>query len=56
LGERNSGFAVMNGLRIAPVLQGHRGKTCADTVAIPKAINAVQGYVMAEPSGLQEIS
>ncbi|MFU1479260.1 acetate--CoA ligase family protein [Roseovarius sp. C7] len=47
--------ATLEGLRIAPVLAGYRGKPGADMGAIIAAVMAVQDYVMAHASELDEV-
>ncbi len=47
--------SALNGLKIAPVLQGYRGAPPADLPSILKAIRAVQDYTIAHATTLQEI-
>lgn len=47
--------AALDGLKIAPLLNGYRGKPPCDRAAILRAVMAVQDYVLAHASGLQEI-
>ncbi|MFN3210354.1 MAG: acetate--CoA ligase family protein [Roseovarius sp.] len=46
---------ALDGLRIAPVLAGYRGRPGADRGAIVKAVLAMQDYVTAERDRLEEI-
>lgn len=46
---------ALNGLRIAPLLAGHRGAAPAHLPSILSAVRAVQDYVLAHPDGLAEI-
>ncbi|WP_417700239.1 acetate--CoA ligase family protein [Pseudophaeobacter sp.] len=47
--------AALEGLKIAPLLAGFRGRPAANRAAILAAIKAVQAYVLAEAEGLEEI-
>jgi len=47
--------AALDGLRIAPLLRGYRGKPAADTAAIIRAAMAVQDYVTAHAQTLEEV-
>ncbi len=47
--------AALDGLRIAPLLGGYRGKDAADRAAMLDAINAVQSYVIDHADTLEEI-
>ncbi|MCD9147222.1 acetate--CoA ligase family protein [Pseudophaeobacter flagellatus] len=47
--------AALEGLKIAPILAGFRGRPGANRAAILAAIKAVQAYVLAEAEGLEEI-
>ena len=47
--------AALESLKIAPLLAGYRGKPGADRAAILRAVQAVQAYVLAEATGLEEI-
>ena len=47
--------SVLNALRIAPLLQGYRGKAAANITSILKAIHAVQDFATANADVLQEI-
>ena len=47
--------AALDGLRIAPLLRGYRGKPAADRAAIIAAIMAVQAYTLAQGSALEEV-
>jgi len=47
--------AALDSLKIAPLLAGYRGKPGADRAAILRAVQAVQAYVLAEATGLEEI-
>lgn len=47
--------AALDGLKIAKLLAGYRGKPAADRPAILRAVRSVQGYVLAEAEGLEEI-
>ncbi len=46
---------ALRSLRIAPLLDGHRGAPPADIPAILRAVRAVQDYVLAHGCGLAEI-
>lgn len=46
---------ALDSLKIAPLLAGYRGKPGADRAAILRAVQAVQSYVQAEATGLEEI-
>lgn len=48
-------ITVLNRLRIAPMLQGYRGKPAVNLPAILRAINAVQDFTIAHRDDLQEI-
>ena len=47
--------AALQGLRIAPLLAGYRGKPAADSPAIVNAVLAVQAYVTANAAQLEEV-
>jgi len=47
--------AALDRLKIAPLLNGYRGKPPCNRAAILRAVMAVQDYVLAHASGLQEI-
>ena len=47
--------AALDRLKIAPLLNGFRGKPPCNRAAILRAVMAVQDYVLAHASGLQEI-
>ncbi|MGI1663723.1 acetate--CoA ligase family protein [Palleronia sp. KMU-117] len=47
--------AALERLRIAPVLQGYRGKPGANLDAIAEAVLAVQAYVAAHPGQIDEV-
>lgn len=47
--------AALRQLRIAPMLRGHRGQPGADMAAIIAAVMAVQAYVTAHATTLQEV-
>jgi len=47
--------AALRSLRIAPLLDGHRGAPPADIPAILRSVRAVQDYVLAHGCGLAEI-
>lgn len=47
--------AALDGLKIAKLLAGYRGKPAADRGAILRAVRSVQDYVLAEAEGLEEI-
>jgi acyl-CoA synthetase (NDP forming) len=47
--------AALDGLKIAKLLAGYRGKPAADRAAILRAVTSVQAYVLAEAEGLEEI-
>lgn len=47
--------AALDGLKIAKLLAGYRGKPAADRSAILRAVRSVQDYVLAEAEGLEEI-
>jgi len=46
---------AMRNLRIAPLLNGYRGKPAADLGAITQAIMAVQAYVIAHQDAISEV-
>ncbi|OAN84878.1 acetate--CoA ligase family protein [Sulfitobacter geojensis] len=48
-------ITALNRLRIAPMLQGYRGKPAVNLSAILRAINAVQDFTIAHRDNLQEI-
>lgn len=52
---RNDVLDALDGLRIAPVLHGYRGKPGADMGAIARAVMAVQDYVVAQAARLDEV-
>lgn len=45
---------ALDGLRIAPLLRGYRGRPPADRAAILRAVLALQDYVVAHAAGLDE--
>jgi acyl-CoA synthetase (NDP forming) len=47
--------ALLERLRIAPLLRGYRGKPAADLSAIVQAVLAVQAFVAAHPSAVAEV-
>lgn len=47
--------AALRSLRIAPLLDGHRGSAPVDMPSILRAVRAVQDYVLAHADGLAEI-
>jgi len=47
--------AALDRLKIAPLLNGYRGKPPCDRAAILRAVMAVQDYALAHTAGLQEI-
>ncbi len=47
--------AALDGLRIAPLLRGYRGKPAADRAAIIAAVMAVQAYTLAHGGTLEEV-
>lgn len=47
--------AALNGLRIAPLLAGYRGRPAACRAAILRAVMAVQDYVIAHADVLEEV-
>ena len=46
---------ALDGLRLAPVLNGYRGKPAADRAAILAAIDAVQSYVVDNADKVEEV-
>ena len=46
---------ALSQLKIAPLLDGYRGKAACDRPAILRAVMAVQDYTLAHAAGLQEI-
>lgn len=47
--------AALRSLRIAPLLEGHRGSAPVDMPSVLRAVRAVQEYVLAHAHGLAEI-
>ena len=46
---------ALEGLQIAPVLNGYRGKSAVDKAAILDAVSAVQSYVLAHATQVEEV-
>ena len=51
---RDSVQAALQGLKIAPVLNGYRGKAAASEAAILDAVQALQDYVLANAALVEE--